>query len=438
MVSADRIAHPACFEHHRLAQPVAISLVSAKGSTAVVCIRNEFDFLTLGDAGIRGRWTLRADGLALRRGPLTSLKNLAPSDAGNVPIPLGELPSEAREFHLDVEFFLHAETPWAPAGHIVASGQLSFPKQKRAKIGAKKNPTTAAISQTSDRITATAGDIEVGFDKITGELDSLRCSGREFLFRGPQLQLWRGAVDNDGIRLKETPGNNALARWMAIGLEKGLIRKLGGIRIHKSPQTRDISVTIIHQATTAKRKNWRDLRHTHSYTLRSDGSLLVTNEFVVAASLNDLPRIGVSLALIPGFEQLRYFGRGPFENYSDRKASADLRVWESTVMGEYVDYVMPQEHGHHTDTRWLELTMSGGNTLRVEGSPTFEFNATHFTAEDLFACRHTTDLVPRPETVLYLDAAHRGVGTASCGPDTLEEYRLSFGTYHLSFLLSAR
>ena len=103
-----------------------------------------------------------------------------------------------------------------------------------------------------------------------------------------------------------------------------------------------------------------------------------------------------------------------------------------------MDYVMPQEHGHHTDTRWLELASPGGKTLLVEGSPSFEFNATHFTAEDLFACRHTTDLVSRPETILYLDAAHRGVGTASCGPDTLEEYRLTHGTYLLSFIFTVR
>src|SRR5690606_4335663 len=126
-----------------------------------------------------------------------------------------------------------------------------------------------------------------------------------------------------------------------------------------------------------------------------------------------LPRVGVRLDLAPGYERLAYFGRGPWENYADRKASTLVGVYETTVTGEYVDYVMPQEHGHHTDVRWLELApvaerrsrFVGLPPLRIEAAPTFEFNAGHHTAEDLYAARHATDLAPRAETILYLDAA---------------------------------
>ena len=120
------------------------------------------------------------------------------------------------------------------------------------------------------------------------------------------------------------------------------------------------------------------------------------------------------------------FGRGPWENYSDRKASAIVGRYRSTVSEQYVPYIMPQEHGHKTDVRWMSLRNGGdkGREFRIAGAPTFEFNATHFSAEDLYAAKHTTDLVPRAETILYLDCAHRGLGTGSCGPDTLERYRL--------------
>jgi beta-galactosidase len=145
-----------------------------------------------------------------------------------------------------------------------------------------------------------------------------------------------------------------------------------------------------------------------------------------AADLVDLPRIGVRLDLVAGYEQLAYFGRGPDENYVDRRAGTVTEVFETTVSDEYVDYVMPQEHGHHTEVRWLELAPTRGKLppVRIEGSPCLEFNASHFTAEDLYAAKHTTDLTPRAETILYLDAAHRGLGTASCGPDTAERYRI--------------
>ena len=98
---------------------------------------------------------------------------------------------------------------------------------------------------------------------------------------------------------------------------------------------------------------------------------------------------------------------------------------------------MPQEHGHHTDTRWIELTTESAKPalFAVEAATTLEFNATHFTAEDLYAAKHTTDLKARPETILYLDAAHRGLGTASCGPDALDRYRISAGKHSLAFTL---
>jgi beta-galactosidase len=198
-----------------------------------------------------------------------------------------------------------------------------------------------------------------------------------------------------------------------------------------------VSVTLAHAATTPLRQNWKDVLHTHRYTLRPDGRLEVANEIALAKDYADLPRVGVRLDLVPGFRRLAYFGRGPFENYSDRKTAADLGLYENTVAGEYVDYVMPQEHGHHTDTRTIELVtdVKKPALLAVEAATTLEFNATHFAAEDLYAARHTTDLKARAETLLYLDAAHRGLGTQSCGPDALPRYRLAAGKHTLDFTL---
>jgi hypothetical protein len=104
------------------------------------------------------------------------------------------------------------------------------------------------------------------------------------------------------------------------------------------------------------------------------------------------------------------------------------------VADEYVPYILPQEHGHHCDTRWLELTGDGGG-LRVEGRPAIGFSASHFTAGDLYGARHTSDLEPRAETILSLDHAQRGLGTASCGPDAAERYRLNEASYRFDYVL---
>jgi beta-galactosidase len=157
----------------------------------------------------------------------------------------------------------------------------------------------------------------------------------------------------------------------------------------------------------------------------------------VGAGITDLPRVGIAMTLPAAFEQLAWYGRGPWENYVDRQRSAMVGVYRSTVSEQYVPYIMPQEHGHKTDVRWLTLTDAAGSGLRIAGVPLIGFTASHFTAADLFAAKHTTDLVPRAEVILSLDLAQRGLGTASCGPDTLETYCLNGSEYTFAFEISA-
>jgi beta-galactosidase len=175
----------------------------------------------------------------------------------------------------------------------------------------------------------------------------------------------------------------------------------------------------------------------HDYSLAPDGTLTVSNIFTVDRRLPDLPRLGVRLVLPRGFEKLTWFGRGPHENYSDRKRSALIDRYESTVAAQYVPYILPQEHGNHTDARWVTLGNESRVELTVVGEGPLEFSASHFSAQDLYASFHTHELEARahPETFLNLDYRQRGVGTASCGPDTLARYRIGPGTYRWAYSL---
>jgi beta-galactosidase len=154
--------------------------------------------------------------------------------------------------------------------------------------------------------------------------------------------------------------------------------------------------------------------------------------------VEDLPRVGVTLALPPGFEDVAWFGRGPWENYSDRRASAEVGLYRSTATGLYFPYAMPQENGNHTDTRWVEIRSPGETNrgLRFSGEPTINFSASHFTADDLFRALHPTDLVARAETILNLDFAQRGLGTATCGPDTLPVYQIRGREHRFAYRIS--
>ena len=132
---------------------------------------------------------------------------------------------------------------------------------------------------------------------------------------------------------------------------------------------------------------------------------------------------------------LRWFGSGPHETYPDRKRGGLVGVWRSTVTDQYVPYIRPQENGGHADVRWLELTDADGAGLRIDLDEPRQVSVTHLRAADLAAATHDVDVVPVAETVIHLDAAHRGLGTASCGPDTLPEYRLGAGTYRWAWTL---
>jgi beta-galactosidase len=159
--------------------------------------------------------------------------------------------------------------------------------------------------------------------------------------------------------------------------------------------------------------------------------------FEVPSALDDLPRIGVIFGVQPRFTRLRWFGRGPHENYSDRNRSALVAIWEGVP--EDCPYLVPQEHGLRTDCRWFELIdPRAAEVLRIDSltDAPFHVSATHHRPEDLFAATTIGELEHREELVVCIDAAHRGLGTASCGPDVLPRYRLAAGRYELAYRLS--
>ena len=168
------------------------------------------------------------------------------------------------------------------------------------------------------------------------------------------------------------------------------------------------------------------------WTIHGDGSVDMDNRFECSSSVATLPRLGIVLRANQSLTNVCWYGRGPWENYSDRKESADMGVWKSTVDEQYVPYVRPQDNGNKEDVRWMKLTDSSGFGLEVitEENP-FSFSALHFTAADLASVRHNYELHPRPEVILSLDAKMCGLGNSSCGPGVLEKYAVRPESYTL-------
>ena len=409
IVWPDRVPHPALDELKFLAQPVRVERAGA-GRFRIL---SRQDFVSLDR--LRGTWELTADGLVVARGKLPPLR-VAPGEALGVDL---ELPAGSGERFVTFRFFLRRATEWAPEGHEVAWQQLALPSRARRRAAARPSrPREPGVLE--------AAGVRAGVARKTGVLTELSVDGRNLLVSGPRLQLWRAATDNDGLRLLPERRSGVLAGWLELGLDR-VEQRLESLLVTGT------AVEAVHRASG--RRNWDDAVHRQRYSMLGSGALVVENEVRLGPGLRDLPRIGVVLVLAPGLEQLEWLGRGPWESYSDRLASTVVGRFSSTVSDQYVPYILPQEHGHRSDARWLSLTDEAGLGLRVEGRPTIGFTASHFTAADLYAARHTCELEPRAEVVLSLDHAQRGLGTASCGPDTAPRYRLTAPVYRFDYVL---
>lgn len=431
LVWPDRTPHPGINEFKHLAQP--IKAVGFNIKTGVIEIKNKQYFDTL--AWLRGAWQLKVNGVVKVAGKLPILKT-APQQSEKIKLKLPVLkllPGE--EAFLNLQYVTAAKTAWSPAGHVVGWDQIALPVNT-ARIkpvkSAKAVGQPLAIEKTVDALTISNDELKLVVSEKRGRIESLRWRGKDLLIAGPQLQIWRGATDNDGIKGWTGQDNKPLGRWLKAGLEKLELTP----KSIRAVANKDGSVTLALETIGSVLASKKAVLHRHTYTIQPNGRILADNVFEIDKTLPDLPRLGVALVLKPALEKLKWFGRGPFENYWDRKRAAMVDLYESAVIDQYVPYILPQEHGNHTDVRWLSLEEPGKGGLIVKAARgPLEFSASHYTADDLYAATHTYDLKPRAEVILNLDLHQRGLGTASCGPDTLEQYKIKPGKYTWSYVL---
>jgi beta-galactosidase len=405
IVWPDRTPHPALEELKFLAQPVHVE----SRPRGLFRIHNRHFFTSL--AQYRGEWELTVDGEPRKRGRLPALR-VGPGSSIDVAL---DLPPGDGERFVTFRFVLREATDWAPAGHQVAHVQLPL-------AGRAPKPPREPTARPRRHGVLEAGGVRAVVDVDAGALRELSLDGRNLLVGAARLQLWRAPTDNDGLPQVPSRQSGVLPHWLELGLDR-LEPEL------VSARTVGTAVELVHRVDGL-------LTHRHRYRLLATGELAVENVVELAPRLRDLPRVGTVLTLLPDLEQLAWYGPGPGEAYSDRRASSVVGRFESSVADQYVPYILPQEHGHHPDARWLTLTDNAGFGLAVRGRPTIGFGASHFTAADLTAARHTNELEPRPEVTLSLDHAQRGLGTASCGPDTAPSYRLLEPRYSFGYLLA--
>ena len=390
------------WEHKRLAAPVRIGGDGAELARGRLEIENRQDFTDLG--WLRARYTLTAGGAELAGGAV-DLPALGPGEHGLVDLPgwPASIAGSADAF-LTVRIATATDLPWAPAGFEVAALQLPVGEGTAAPV--------------IEPVASDATPVAPGGDGAPVQLDDAGRLIHPLLAAPPSLSLWRAPTDNDRI-------GGLAARWTEWGVDR-LERRLRSVE-------RDGATKVV--ADTFVTARGVTIPHEARYWVLADGGIAVVETAEIPDDLSDLARVGTVLELAPGLETLRWFGSGPHETYPDRKRGGLVGAWTSTVTDQYVPYIRPQENGGHADVRWLELTDPRDDGIRIDLGQPGQVSATHLRAADLAAATHDIDVRPVRETIVHLDAAHRGLGTASCGPDTLPGYRLEPGTYRWSWTL---
>ena len=355
-----------------------VTEVIGRGAKQRLRIHNRQSFTGL--EHLVGTWELWSDDVMSASGRLPRHR-VEPHKSADVPLPCA-VPAGAGDVFLTVRWALRAPAWFAHAGHVVAIDQAVL---RSAKPRGPKLPRST--------------------DRRSSPIDDL-------LVAPVELALWRAPVDNDGFKLmpeldaQRRAGSGGLRDWTKAGID-----------------SRPADSLVEH---TVKRS-----------VDEGDGSVTEHHVVVVPDGLQDLPRVGVQFSLPGRFSTLRWFGLGPHENYPDRRSSATVGVW--TGAPDAPPYLVPQEFGLRCDCRWLEcIDDRGGQRVRIDALlPTaLHMSATNYTAADLTAAANQADLVARDQLVVHLDVAHRGLGTASCGPDVLPAYRLPAGRFEFAFRLS--
>ncbi len=389
VVFADRKLKPQSEEVRHLYRSVIVK--DADPANGKISIFNENLFTNLKD--FECEWYVKENYETIDSGTLDP--DIPPMTAKTVEIPFKKIePNAGCEYFLEISFRLKEDKIWAPKGYEIAREQFRMPIEVPAKH-AEPSSGTVEVSDSERSLSVKAGKVEIKFCKETGVLDSLKIGGKETFEKGIRPNFWRAPIDNDHGNEME----KRLATWRGASAE----RKLTGFSFEKIGNTVRIKTDFVIPTTTPSTCSV-------DYKIDGTGEISVSFGLAPADGLPEIPEIGVTMAMPEGFDNLEWFGRGPHENYWDRKTSAKIGKYEGKVEDQFVDYIRPAELGNKTDVRRLAITDATGDGILFEGEPVFEFSALHNSAEDLEEAMHIYELPQRKETFVRINHLQMGVG----------------------------
>ncbi|MFC2158399.1 glycoside hydrolase family 2 TIM barrel-domain containing protein [Acidobacteriota bacterium] len=425
LVSADRQLHPHAWEVKKVYQYIRTDPVDLEAG--ILRITNQYDFQTL--SSCRLEWSLEENGAQIQQGIIENL-DISPRQSMVVEVPMDYFDrSPGKEYFLNLHYRLKKEKPLLPQDFEVASAQFQFPLMPSTEKVDVSGLPALQLTEEDDFIEIKGDLLTVKVNRITGEIDSLVYREKEFLMGGPVPNFWRAPTDNDF--------GSEMPQRLNIWRDAGKKRKIERIR---ASQVFDFEVQV--EVTSVLEAG--DSSYFTMYKILGSGDIFIRNTFIPGKTeMPELPRFGMTLIFPEKLSHITWFGRGPHENYWDRKTGAPVGLYSMSVADLYHAYVRPQENGNRSDTRWLSLMDEEGNGLLAVGLPQFDFSASHFLNEDFDpgmekAQRHAIDILRRPLITLNIDYRQMGVGGDTSWGERAKphpEYTLYAKEYSYSFRL---
>lgn len=432
IIGPDRQMNPHAYEVAYQYQNIWAKMVNAE--TGEVSVHNENFFRDLSNYALA--WSLEEDGVETQNGTIADL-DVAAQQTKNFTIPYDKSKIKGKEVFLNIDFRLKEAEPLLTAGQVMAYAQLPVvTKQacsgdcskmlaqghgkKKMKLAAKKDNVVAV----------TTPNLTFKIDRSTGLISEYAYNGKSLLGEGGTLKpnFWRAPTDNDmGAGLQKK-----FQAW------KNPQMNLKNIDVKKDKKTN--SVTILTSFDMPEVQGQMDITYV---VFANTGAVKVTEDFKATegAKVSDMFRFGMLMQMPYTMEKSNYYGRGPIENYSDRKDCMRIGVYTDDADNQYFPYIRPQESGTKSDIRWWKQTDATGLGLQVKSCTPFYASAIHFDTEELDdgddkEQRHSFDLKKSKFTNLFLDSAHMGVGGEnSWGAWPLEKYRVHYGNKTFTFTL---
>lgn len=417
LLMSDRETTPKYWEVKKVYSPVELRVESGE---LRVTNRNHHTDLSQ----YRCLWTLSIDGKQKDQGEIT-LPEVAPGESETIPLPvsIADMKASAKatsDLRLTISFILKRDALWAKAGHEVAWEQFCI--QEGALLSSKlENRGRLKVRADEEHLSISGSGFSIQWEKnATGSLTSLTYHGKEMLAHPadfplqPVTQAFRAPTDND----------KSFGNWLA---KDWSLHQMDNPRISLDSfkhEVREDGAVIVRVQTRNRYKEGMIVTK-FLYTILSDGTIDLKTTFQPQGILPELPRLGIAFCLSSDYNTFIWQGRGPQDNYPDRKTSAAVGLWKGSVADQYVHYPRPQDSGNKEEVCRLMLTDRHGKGIRVDAvEDVFSASALHYTAQDLYKETHDCNLKPRPEVILSLDAAVLGLGNSSCGPGVLKKYTI--------------